>query len=179
MWKSRCMVVLFSFRTLALFHYLLAGMASVLKDVMFLYYIDHNVFNLICFYGFPFITGFHQFDYDMLWYYFVCVCVCVCLSAWVSLSYLAVWFYGFNQIWEKKKKKLGCWKIVFPSFPSGTLITYIIALLEMLQKSLSEPPLFFSFPVLLRYWHVSCVSLRLQCDDLICAYTAKWLPQQG
>jgi len=78
-------------------------MASVLKDVMFLYYIDHNVFNLICFYGFPFITGFHQFDYDMLWYYFVCVCVCVCLSAWVSLSYLAVWFYGFNQIWEKKK----------------------------------------------------------------------------
>lgn len=118
------MVVLFSFRTLALFHYLPAGMASVLKYVMFLSYIYHNVFNVICFYGFPFITGFNHFDYYMLW----CYCVCVCVyPAWVSLSYLAVWFYGFNQIWGKK---IGCWKIVFPSFPSGTLITYILHCLK-------------------------------------------------
>lgn len=103
----------------------------------------------------------------MICFDIICVCVCV-YSAWVSLSYLAVWLYGFNPIWGKKNWLLkNCFSLLF--FWDSNHI--YIALLEMSQKLLSEPPLFFSFPVLLRYWPVSCVSLRLQCD-LICAYTA-------
>ena len=107
---------------------------------------------------------------------YVCVCVCVYLpefhwATWLCDFMVLIKFGGKKKTWLLKN----CFSLL--SFWDSNHIS--IALLETLQKSLSKPPLFFSFPVLLRYRHVSCVSLRLQCDDLICAYTAKWLPQQG
>ena len=70
--------MLFSFRTLALFHYLPAGMVSVLKYVVFLSY----VYIIMCstlsaFMVFPLLLVF--INLIIICFGIICVCVCVCV----------------------------------------------------------------------------------------------------
>ena len=106
----------------------------------------------------------------MICFDIICVCVCVCVFILPEFHW-ATWLCDFMVLIQFGEKNTWLLKNCFSLLSFWDSNHIYIALLEMSQKLLSEPPLFFSFPVLLRYWHVSCVSLRLQCD-LICAYTA-------